>query len=179
MNPPDPNSDFNFFIGQHWLQCWGPGMFIPDPGSWFLTIPDLGSKNTHKRGGGEQNCCHTFFLATNFTKSKFILFLICWRKKFGPIFKEVWIFFTQKIDTKLPKVWAWVRDPGSEIRDPGSEFRDPGSEVRKPIPDPGVKKAPDPGSGSATLIDYWFISDNLNSTYITLVRLSFLAKRFL
>jgi hypothetical protein len=27
-----------------------------------------------------------------------------------------------------------------------------GSEIRKkPIPDPGVKKAPDPGSGSATL----------------------------
>jgi hypothetical protein len=35
---------------------------------------------------------------------------------------------------------------GSEIRDPGSEknlFR---------IPDPGIKKAPDPGSGSATLV---------------------------
>jgi hypothetical protein len=41
---------------------------------------------------------------------------------------------------------------GSEIRDPRSGIRkkhipDPGS----PIPDPGViKKAPDPGSGSAT-----------------------------
>jgi hypothetical protein len=40
---------------------------------------------------------------------------------------------------------------GSEIRDPGSGknlFR------KKPIPDPypGVKKAPDPGSGSATLV---------------------------
>jgi len=36
--------------------------------------------------------------------------------------------------------------PGSGIRDPGSgknPFR---------IPDPGVKKAPDPGSGSATLV---------------------------
>jgi hypothetical protein len=30
---------------------------------------------------------------------------------------------------------------------------EPGSEIRKkPIPDPGVKKAPDPGSGSATLV---------------------------
>ncbi len=34
----------------------------------------------------------------------------------------------------------------------GSGIRDPGSRIRKkPIPDPGVKKAPDPGSGSATL----------------------------
>jgi hypothetical protein len=39
----------------------------------------------------------------------------------------------------LSKIWIW--DPGSEIRDP-----------EKTYPDPGVKKAPDPGSGSATLI---------------------------
>jgi hypothetical protein len=38
-------------------------------------------------------------------------------------------------------------DLGSGIRDPGSEIWDP----RSGIPDPGVKKAPDPGSGSATL----------------------------
>ncbi len=25
-------------------QCGGSGMFIPDPGSWFLTIPDPGSQ---------------------------------------------------------------------------------------------------------------------------------------
>jgi hypothetical protein len=37
----------------------------------------------------------------------------------------------------LSNIWVW--DPGSEIR-------------KKPIPDPGVKKAPDPGSGSATLL---------------------------
>jgi hypothetical protein len=38
------------------------------------------------------------------------------------------------------------RDPGSKIRDPGS-----GKNLFL-IPDPGVKKAPDPGSGSATLV---------------------------
>ena len=38
---------------------------------------------------------------------------------------------------------------GSGIRDPGS-----GKNLFR-IPDPGVKKAPDPGSGSATLkVDY-------------------------
>ncbi len=34
----------------------------------------------------------------------------------------------------------------------GSGIRDLGS-GKKPIPDPGVKKAPDPGSGSATLAE--------------------------
>jgi hypothetical protein len=41
---------------------------------------------------------------------------------------------------------------GSEIRDPGS-----GKNLFR-IPDPGVKKAPDPGSGSATLVfflNFW------------------------
>jgi hypothetical protein len=45
--------------------------------------------------------------------------------------------FTKKIVTKLSKIWVW--DPRSRIR-------------KKPIPDPGVKKAPDLGSGSATLV---------------------------
>ncbi len=57
-------------------------------------------------------------------------------------FQRIIEVFTPKI--KLSKIWVW--DPGSEIRDPGlgkNLFR---------IPDPGVKKAPDPGSGSATLM---------------------------
>ena len=56
-------------------------------------------------------------------------------------FQRIIDLFTQKIVSKLSKIW--VCDPGSEIRDPEKKpFR---------IPDPGVKKAPDPGSGSATL----------------------------
>jgi hypothetical protein len=58
-------------------------------------------------------------------------------------------FFTRKIVTKLSKIWVW--DPGSEIQDPGSGknlFR-----IREPSP--GVKKSPDPGSGSATLENTW------------------------
>jgi hypothetical protein len=44
-------------------------------------------------------------------------------------------------------------DPRSGIRDPGSEIRDPEKNlVRIPDPGPGVKKATDPGSGSATLL---------------------------
>jgi hypothetical protein len=58
--------------------------------------------------------------------------------------KKIWDnfqLFTQKIGTKLSKIWVW--DPRSGIRK--NPFR---------IPDSGVKKAPDPGSGSATL-NYW------------------------
>ncbi len=41
---------------------------------------------------------------------------------------------------------------GSGSRDPGSEIQDPGSGKNLfRIPDAGVKTAPDPGSGSATL----------------------------
>jgi hypothetical protein len=57
-------------------------------------------------------------------------------KKIWANFQRIIELFTQKIVTKLSKIWVWY--PGSEIR-------------KKPIPDPGVKKAPDPGSGSTTL----------------------------
>jgi hypothetical protein len=49
-------------------------------------------------------------------------------------FQRIIELFTQKIVNKLSK----IRVLGSGIR-------------KKHIPDPGVKKAPDPGSGSATL----------------------------
>jgi hypothetical protein len=58
------------------------------------------------------------------------------KKKIWPIFQRIIELFTPKIVTKLSKIW--VGDPGSGK----NLFR---------IPDPGVKKAPDPGSGSATL----------------------------
>ncbi len=46
--------------------------------------------------------------------------------------------FYPKIVTKLSKIWVWIWDPGS------------GKNLFW-TPDPGVKKAADPGSGSATL----------------------------
>jgi hypothetical protein len=63
------------------------------------------------------------------------------KKKIWANFQRIIELFTKKIVKKLFKIWSW--DPGSEIRDPEKNpFR---------IPDPGVKKASDPGSGSATL----------------------------
>ncbi len=34
----------HFWCGSDYHQCCGSGMFIPDPGSWFLLIPDPGSR---------------------------------------------------------------------------------------------------------------------------------------
>jgi hypothetical protein len=56
--------------------------------------------------------------------------------------KKIWANFQRIIEIvkKFLKIWSW--DPGS-----GTPWI-----RKKPIPDPGVKKAPDPGSGSATLL---------------------------
>jgi hypothetical protein len=59
------------------------------------------------------------------------------KKKIWANFQRIIELFAQKIFTKLSKVWVW--DPGSGK----NLFR---------IPDLGVKKAPDPGSESATLV---------------------------
>jgi hypothetical protein len=52
------------------------------------------------------------------------------KKKIWANFQRIIELFTQKIVTKLSKIWVW--DLGSGIQDPGA-------------------KAPDPGYGSATL----------------------------
>jgi hypothetical protein len=129
-----------------------PGSRISDPRSWILD-----PKTATKERGEKKLVVIPFHVATNFTKLEIILALKCWRKKFVPNFPRIIELFTKKIVKKLLKIWSW--DPGSGIRDPGSEIRDPRSGIRDPgsgknlfrIPDPGVKKAPDPGSVSATL----------------------------
>ncbi len=99
-----------------------PGSRIPDP-------------KTATKERGEKKLvvnCHTFFCSHKFHK---IIFFEMLKKKIWANFQRIIeLFFTQKIVSKLSKIWAW--DPGSEVRDPGKNlFR---------IPDPGVKKAPDP-----------------------------------
>ena len=63
-------------------QCCGARMFIPDPGSWFLPIPDTGSripypKTATKERGETKFVVIRIFIATNFAKMKIILFLKC------------------------------------------------------------------------------------------------------
>ena len=94
-------------------------------------IPD--QKTAIKDIDGKTCVVIHFFRGIKFTKLNYFIF----EKKICANFQIIIEIFTPKIISMLSKIWVW--DPGSEIRD-------------KPIPDPGVKKAPDPGSGSATLL---------------------------
>ncbi len=108
-------------------QCWGSGMFIPDPRSWFLPIPDPGSKNSSKREGWKKISFHTFFCSHKFDKIENYFIFEMLKKKIWANFQRIIELFTQKIVSRHSKDGFGIRDPG-------------------------VKKAPDPGSGSATLV---------------------------
>ncbi len=71
------------------------------PGSWFLPIPDPGSKNGNKRDGWKKNFCQTFFCSHKFHKivNNFFFFK-CWRKKLA-CFQRIIEPLTQKFFTKL------------------------------------------------------------------------------
>ncbi len=108
---------------------------IPDPDFYPSRISDPGSKNSNKREGlkkivviGYLFCSHKFHKIVNY----FIFEML--KKKIWTNFQRIIELYTQKIVTKLSKIWVW--DPGSRIQ--GSK--------RHRISDPGVKKAPDPGS---------------------------------
>jgi hypothetical protein len=118
----------------------GSRMFIPDPGSWFLPITDPGSRvqKQHQKRGVKNFLCHTFLCSHKSHKIKNYFSFEVLKRKIWANFLRIIELFTQKIVTKLSKIMVW--DPGSGIR-------------KKPIPDPGVKRAPDPGSGSATLLE--------------------------
>ncbi len=81
INPPDPALRIrDVYPGSRILIFTHPG--------WS----DLGSriqKQLQKRGMKKKFVVIPFFVATNFTKFLIILFLNCWRKKFGSNFKEL------------------------------------------------------------------------------------------
>jgi hypothetical protein len=143
-------------------QCCGSGMFIPDPGSWFLPIPDPGSKNSNKRVRWKK-ICYTFFCSHKYHKIEYYVLFEMVKKKIWANFQRIVEVFTQKIFNMLSNIWIWdpgseIRDPGSEIRDPRSGIRDPGSEIRDPEKTysgsriQGSKKHRIPDPGSATLL---------------------------
>jgi hypothetical protein len=68
-------------------QCGGSGLFIPDPDFYPSRIPD--PRTATKERDEKKFVVITFKVATNFTKLHIILVLMCWRKKFGPSFKEL------------------------------------------------------------------------------------------
>jgi hypothetical protein len=103
------------------------GSQISDPGSWIPPDPKTAMKDR-----GEKNLFSClFFGAINKTKLNYFIFSML-KKKIWANFQRILELFTQKIVTKLSKIWVW---------------------------DPGVKKATDPGSRSATLIFGNFFQD--------------------
>ncbi len=70
-------------------------------GSWFLPIPDLGSKNSNKREGWKNICCRTFFCSHKFHKIENYFIFKMLKKKNWANFQRIIEPFTQKIVTKL------------------------------------------------------------------------------
>ncbi len=113
---------------------------IPDPDFYSSRIPDLGSripdlgsrisypgsKNSNKRQSEKKLVVIPFNWSHKFHKIKLFYFWNVEEEKNWANFQRIIELFTENIATKLSKIWVG-------------------------IPDPGVKKTPDPGSGSATL----------------------------
>ena len=97
-------------------------------GSRISRTPDPRFRNSNKREGRKKFFFHTFFCSHKFHKIENYFSFEVLKKKIWANFQRIIELFTQKIVTKLSKVLVW--DPGSEIWDPG------------------VKKAPDPGSAT-------------------------------
>ncbi len=90
-------------------QCCGSRMFIPDPGSWFLPIPDPGSRipdpKTATEERGQKFCCHTFFCSYKFHKIlNYFIFELLKKKIWAKFQKRIIECFTQKVVTKLSKI---------------------------------------------------------------------------
>ncbi len=82
---------WDVYHGSRILIFTHPGSRISDLESRILDL-----KTATKVRGEKKIFVKHFFVATNFTKCKNIIFLNYSRKKFGPNFKELWKFFKDK-----------------------------------------------------------------------------------
>ncbi len=76
-------------------------------------IPDLESRiqKHHQKIGVKKICCHNFLSSHKFHKiANYFSFEVV-KKKIWANFQRIIELFTQKIVTKLSKIWIW--DPGS------------------------------------------------------------------
>ncbi len=90
------SSELRYSESEHlcFKQCGGSGMFIPDPGSWFLAIPDPGSKNSNERQGVKKNLLlYLFFGDINFTKLNYLTFEMLKKKNLGQFSKNYRTFY--------------------------------------------------------------------------------------
>jgi hypothetical protein len=115
---------------------------VADPGS-LSRIPDPDFhpsriQKQHQKKGVKKNCCHTFYCSHKFHKIENYFIFEMLKKKNWAYFQRIIKLFTQKIVTKLFKIWVW--DPGSEIQDPEKTY-------------PGYRGQKGTGSGSAILLN--------------------------
>jgi hypothetical protein len=104
-------------------------MFIPYLGSWILIfthpgsqISDLGSRiqKQEQKRGVKKNLLSYLFCSYKFLQIANYFIFEMLKKKIWANFQRIIELFTQKIVTKLSKIWGW--DPGSEIRDPEKTY---------------------------------------------------------
>jgi hypothetical protein len=116
-------------------QCCGSGMFIPDPDFYPSRISDPGSRipdpKTATKKRGEQIFCQPFFCSHKFHKIVNYFIFEMLKKKLGQFSKNYRTSYSKNCHQALKNMGL-----GPEIRDPEKKT------IR--IPDPGVKKAPDP-----------------------------------
>ncbi len=99
---------------------------ILDPGS---RIPD--PKAATKEGSEKKLVIILFLAVTNFTKLNIILFSKCWRKTFGPIFKELLKFFPKNFSLCCQIYGFGIRDPRSgKNLSRSRDKKDTGSRIR-------------------------------------------------
>ncbi len=79
---------------------------IPDPDFYPSRISDPGSKNS-KKEGWKKICCHTFFCSHKFHIIENYFIFEMMKKKIWANFQRIIEVFTQKIVTKLSKLWVW------------------------------------------------------------------------
>jgi hypothetical protein len=84
-------------------QCCGSGMCYP--GSWFLHIPDPGSKNSNKRE--VKKICYAFLCSNKFQKIAHYFSFEVLKIKICANFQRIIELFTQKIAVLLIR----MRDP--------------------------------------------------------------------
>jgi hypothetical protein len=101
------------------------------PGSLILIFTDPGSQipdpETATKEMGEKNCCYTFFCSHKFHSIENYFIFEMAKKKIWTNYQRIIELFTQKIVSKLSKIWVW--DPRSEIQN--KPILDPGSRGQK------------------------------------------------
>jgi hypothetical protein len=78
---------------------------IPDPDFYPSRIPD--PKTGTKERGEKKFFCHTFLCSHKFHKIGHYFSFEVVRKKIWANFQRIIEIFTQKIVTKLSKIWVW------------------------------------------------------------------------